>query len=204
MITVYIYNTNTLQENTYVLIDSDSGKTAVIDPGCYPKEMKVCLSGKSLEYILLTHAHGDHIAALNELKADFPDAVLIASSDEKELLNDELQNGSMQSAPKPVSAEADRYVNDHDHVSLGDTDIEFIMTPGHTKGGMSIYTDGKLFSGDTLFAGSVGRTDLEGGDWKQLKKSLRVLMALPEETVVYPGHGPETSILREKKGNPFV
>lgn len=205
MITVKRYNENMLQENTYILTDSETNQGMVIDPGCYTPAMKKELRNLTeLKYIILTHAHGDHMGALNAIRKDYPDAVLIAGVKEKKLLLDAENNGSMEFSPEPVSTEADRYVSEGDSVTLGSIEFTFMETPGHTKGGICICGDGKIFTGDTLFFRSIGRTDLYSGNMEQMRKSLQKLMRLPDETQVLPGHGPGTSIGAEKKGNPFV
>lgn len=205
MITVRRYNENMLQENTYILTDSETNQGMVIDPGCYTPAMKKELRNLiELKYIILTHAHGDHMGALNAIRKDYPDAVLIAGVKEKELLLDAENNGSMEFSPEPVSTEADRYVSEGDSVTLGSIEFTFMETPGHTKGGICICGDGKIFTGDTLFFRSIGRTDLYSGNMEQMRKSLQKLMRLPDEIQVLPGHGPGTSIGAEKKGNPFV
>ena len=205
MITVKRYNENMLQENTYILTDSETNQGLVIDPGCYTPAMKKELRNLTeLKYIILTHAHGDHMGALNAIRKDYPDAVLIAGVKEKKLLLDAENNGSMEFSPEPVSTEAGRYVSEGDSVTLGSIKFTFMETPGHTQGGICICGDGKIFTGDTLFFRSIGRTDLYSGNMEQMRKSLQKLMRLPDEIQVLPGHGPGTSIGAEKKGNPFV
>lgn len=205
MITIKRYNENMLQENTYILTDSETNQGMVIDPGCYTPAMKKELRNLTeLKYIILTHAHGDHMGALNAIRKDYPDAVLIAGTKEKKLLLDAENNGSMEFSPEPVSTEADRYVSEGDSVTLGSIEFTFMETPGHTQGGICICGDGKIFTGDTLFFRSIGRTDLYSGNMEQMRKSLQKLMRLPDEIQVLPGHGPDTSIGAEKKGNPFV
>lgn len=205
MITVKRYDENMLQENTYVLTDSETNQGMIIDPGCYTPAMKTELQHlNELKYIILTHAHGDHMGALNAIRRDYPDAVLIAGAKEKNLLLDAENNGSMEFSPEPVSTEADRYVSEGDSVTLGSVTFTFMETPGHTEGGICICGDGKIFTGDTLFFRSIGRTDLYSGNMEQMRKSLQKLMRLPDEIQVLPGHGPGTSIGAEKKGNPFV
>lgn len=193
-------------ENTYVIKDENSGLCAVIDPGCFNKAIEDFIGEeKNLAYIILTHAHWDHIASLNEYKDKYPASKLVVNFDEHEMITDSSINGTAQYAGMEVALEADIYVVDGEELKLGDTNLKFITTPGHTKGGMCILADGNLFSGDTLFMRSVGRTDLYGGNWGQLKDSIQnKLFSLDGSTIVYPGHGPSTTIESEKRENPFV
>lgn len=193
-------------ENTYVIKDENTGLSAVIDPGCINKSIEDFIGDdESLAYIILTHAHWDHIAALNEYKDKYSEVKLVANFDEQEMITDSSINGTAQYIGKEVALEADVYVADDEELKLGDTTLKFITTPGHTKGGMCILANGNLFSGDTLFMRSVGRTDLYGGNWRQLKESIQnKLFTLDGSTIVYPGHGPSTTIESEMRENPFV
>jgi len=193
-------------ENTYVIKDENSGLCAVIDPGCFNKAIEDFIGKEiNLAYIILTHAHWDHIASLNEYKDKYPASKLVVNFDEHEMITDSSINGTAHYADKEVAIEADIYVADGEELKLGNTNLNFITTPGHTKGGMCILADGNLFSGDTLFMRSVGRTDLYGGNWGQLKDSIQnKLFSLDGGIIVYPGHGPSTTIESEKRENPFV
>lgn len=205
MIKVHVYNENMLQENTYLLVDNETGTGAVIDPGCYTPEMRELLKSiQTLKYIILTHGHGDHIAALDTIRTDYPDAKVIAGEKEATLLADSENNGSMQFAPRPVSLTSYLPVTDHSILPFGNTEFRILETPGHTAGGICVLVDNMMFSGDTLFFRSIGRTDFPTGNPNQMAESLKRLMTLPEETIVYPGHGIRTSIGEEKRGNPFV
>lgn len=193
-------------ENTYILLDQDQCLSAVVDPGTINDDLINAISSTgSLDMIILTHGHADHMAAISEYTALYPEASIIASSDEKHFLTDPKLNNSKSIAGKEVAVEADIYVEDGQVIKFGTHDLRFIKTPGHTPGGMCIYTEGLLFSGDTLFRLSVGRTDLAEADTESLMESIsNKLYSLPEETLVYPGHGPETTIGLEKRMNPFV
>lgn len=193
-------------ENTYILLDQDQCLSAVVDPGTINADLINAISSTgSLDMIILTHGHGDHMAAISEYTALYPEAKIIASSDEKRFLTDPELNNSKSIAGKEVAVEADIYVEDGQVIKFGTHDLRFIKTPGHTPGGMCIYTEGLLFSGDTLFRLSVGRTDLAEADTESLMESIsNKLYSLPDETLVYPGHGPETTIGLEKRMNPFV
>ena len=189
-------------ENTYIIKDDSTESCAVIDPGCHNDLIDNFIGG---ENIILTHAHWDHINALNEYKKKNPSAKLVVNFDEHEMITDSSINGTAQYTSENVALEADIYIADNEELKLGDTTLKFITTPGHTKGGMCILADGNLFSGDTLFFRSVGRTDLYGGNWGDLKDSIQnKLFKLDGNTIVYPGHGPSTTIELEMRENPFV
>ena len=193
-------------ENTYILLDQDQCLSAVVDPGTINDDLiNAIRSTGSLDMIVLTHGHADHMASISEYKALYPEANIIASSDEKHFLTDPELNNSKYIAGKEIAVEADIYVEDGQVIKFGTHDLRFIKTPGHTPGGMCIYTEGLLFSGDTLFRLSVGRTDLAEADTESLMASIsNKLYSLPDETLVYPGHGPETTIGLEKRMNPCV
>ena len=190
--------------NTYLLWDETTRETVCLDPGGPPAGLLTELAGKNLQlkYILLTHGHFDHIAGVNELKAK-TGATVVAHAAEAGLLSNPALNLSTMFGTEVV-VNADQLLNDGDLLALGSQFLTVIHTPGHTPGGISLTVPGLLFSGDTLFAGSVGRTDLPGGDPAALTGSLRKLLALPGETRVFPGHGPATLLGREKQANPFL
>ncbi|MBQ6621647.1 MAG: MBL fold metallo-hydrolase [Mogibacterium sp.] len=206
MIRIYRSDRNSMGENTYLIQDQATGETAVIDPGCCPKDFceRIRQTG-GLRYILLTHGHADHLISVPEFKEKFPEAEIVAGFDEKEMLSDCRINGSRNMYRRELAFDADQYVIDGEELKLGETTLKFLTTPGHTKGGVCIYAGGALFSGDTLFYRSIGRTDLYGGDFEAIQMSIQnKLYVLPDDTVVYPGHGPETTIGREKLYNPYV
>jgi glyoxylase-like metal-dependent hydrolase (beta-lactamase superfamily II) len=189
-----------LQTNCYVVSD-DNGDAFIVDPGEMTHSMLKFIHELKLDpsYIILTHGHGDHTGGIEALKEEFPDIKTVACAKEKRLLYDR----NMSFGQGGLSA--DIWVKDGDTMTVGTMELTFIETPGHTPGGMCVYTPGYLFSGDTLFFDSVGRTDLPGGDWGELERSIREkLYTLPEETRVFPGHMSETNIAYEKRNNPFV
>ncbi|MEF9991011.1 MAG: MBL fold metallo-hydrolase [Romboutsia sp.] len=192
-------------ENTYIIGDEKTKKCAVIDPGADCDEVVKELNKKSLEieYIILTHGHGDHIAQVNKLR-EKTSAKVIAHIDEAELLNDKKKNLSYSMRCGAQELEADIYVKDKEKLNLGELKISFIHTPGHTKGGMCVRVGEHMFTGDTLFAGSMGRTDFYGGDAKQIDKSLKKLAKFEDNIKVYPGHGPSTTLGVEKRTNPYM
>ncbi|WP_455544559.1 MBL fold metallo-hydrolase [Intestinibacter sp.] len=192
-------------ENTYILGDEKTKKCAVIDPGASIIDIFNIIKqhGLTVEYIILTHGHGDHICRVPEIKSQ-TDALVVAHVKEDEVLNDRVKNLSGQLPGPLVELEADRYVEEGDIIKLGDLKLKIIHTPGHTKGGMCIKVDENIFTGDTLFAGGIGRTDFYGGDYKQIMKSLKKLAKYDDNAVIYPGHGPESTIGVEKRMNPYM
>ena len=194
--------------NTYLVVDEDTNEGFIVDPGGYNPKLtkKVNDEGIEIKYIVLTHGHADHISGVNEHLDDFPDAKVVVNTNEKPMLEDPRANQSLMfGSPQTVSG--DIFVNDGDELEVGNLKLKFIFTPGHTPGGMCIYVESEnvLFSGDTLFRQSIGRTDFPGGSFKDLADAVHTkLFILPDETVVLPGHMGQTSIGFEKGNNPFV
>ena len=197
-----------LQANTYLAVDEKTNEGFIVDPGGYNKVLtkEVRDNDVKIKYIILTHGHSDHICGVNEHKAEFPDAKIVAYKDEEAML----ENPNLNQSPGfgvPYSTKADILVSDGDELKVGDVTLKFIHTPGHTEGGMCIYVKESkaLFSGDTLFRQSIGRTDFPGGSYKEIMDSIRKkLFLLPDDTNVFPGHMGTTSIGFEKENNPFV
>jgi glyoxylase-like metal-dependent hydrolase (beta-lactamase superfamily II) len=193
------------QTNCYIIADDASKEAAVIDPADDFQEIKQFIEKHNLKvkYILLTHAHGDHILALPELKA-FSKAPIGINIADEDMLRDCNINMSGQFTKIPIEAKSDFYLKDGDILELGNTKVRIIHTPGHTKGGISILFEKELMSGDTLFLMGIGRTDFYGGDYSTLINSIKTkLFILPEDIKVHPGHGSSTTILHEKNNNPF-
>jgi len=179
--------------NCYILFDQESKETLVIDPaGDVDRiiEMIDILQG-NLKYIFLTHCHGDHIGGVSELKRKKGGKILIHRYDADGLNDKEINLTEFMDGFPEIELEADSRIDDGDIIHLGNIEFKVILTPGHTKGGASLYQKDEkmLFSGDTLFRGTWGRTDLPTGDFKQIIDSItNKLMILPEDTIVYPGH----------------
>lgn len=191
--------------NCYVVYDENKKEAAIIDPGDEPDLVLEFIKEEHLnvKYIICTHGHFDHIGAVKEIKDETQAKILIH---EKEI---EIYRKSHQAAiqffgleidPQP---EPDILLKDNEKIKIGSIHFKVIHTPGHSPGSICLYTEGCIFTGDTLFSGSVGRTDLFGGSMQELLNSLKKIASLPSETKVFPGHGPKTTIGNEIKYDPF-
>lgn len=194
--------------NTYLAVDEGTKEGFIVDPGGHNPKLteKVKSEGVDIKYIILTHGHSDHICGVNDHMKDFPDAKVVAYEAERPMLEDaRLNQSTMFGTPQTVSA--DIWVKDGDELKLGDHTLKFMHTPGHTPGGMCVYIADEhvLFSGDTLFCQSIGRTDFPGGSFRDLADAVHnKLFVLPDNTTVLPGHMGATTIGFEKGNNPFV
>lgn len=196
-----------LQSNSYIVFDQEFGEGLVIDAGEEPQKIihRIEEKGIKVEGIYVTHCHFDHILAVRELKEALGCKFYIHRADEEVLKRSvedaELYLGlSSFDPPKP-----DEYIDDGDEIRVGRNILKVLHTPGHTPGSVSYVFDGGVFTGDTLFAGSIGRTDMFGGDIELLVKSVvEKLFKLPDQYAIYPGHGPTSTIGIEKKFNPYV
>ena len=204
---IYNYMTGPLSVNTYLVVDEETKKGFIVDPGGEDKKLFqfVKENGITVEYIVLTHGHGDHICGIEAYQNAWPEALVVAHEEESALLNDSNRNYSSMTCGFPLSITPDHSVKDDEELDVGGLVLKFLFTPGHTPGGMSIHVGNCVFSGDTLFAGSVGRTDFPGSSFQKLKRSIEEkLYSLPDDTKVYPGHMGTTTIGIEKEHNPFV
>lgn len=194
-----------MDENTYILGDEKTKKCAVIDPGGSIIDIFNIIKKHELtvEYIILTHGHGDHICRVPEIK-EKTNAKIVAYKGEEELLLDRNKNLSGQLPGPLVEFDSDLSVEEGDIIELGSLKLKIIHTPGHTKGGMCIKVGEHIFTGDTLFAGSIGRTDFYSGDYKQIMKSLRKLAKYDDNAIIYPGHGSTSTIGEEKLMNFYM
>jgi len=189
-----------LYTNCFIIGCEDTKEAAVVDPGGDSDKILMSLADDklTLKYIINTHGHFDHVAGNKRLK-DATGAKILIHEEDATLLT----TPSMGLSQDNLQA-ADEFIKDGDKISFGNITLEVIHTPGHTRGGISLYTPGHVFVGDTLFAGSIGRTDFPGGDYETLINSVKDrLFPLGDEVMVYSGHTAETTIGNERKFNPF-
>lgn len=197
-----------LRCNCSIFGDEATKEAIVIDPGDNIGEIRRVLDrhGLKVTAIVITHAHIDHIGGAQKLKAATGAPVYLNANDQK--LYDTIdRQATWLRMPVPERTEIDIQPRDGDSLKLGSCEFHVLHTPGHTQGSISLFlpSEGKLIAGDTLFRDSIGRTDLPGGDEHQILRSIRDrLLVLPGETVVVPGHGPNTTIARERESNPFL
>jgi glyoxylase-like metal-dependent hydrolase (beta-lactamase superfamily II) len=189
-----------LETNCYIVSDEDTGEALIIDPGDEPDRIMDFAEGLKVRYIVLTHAHFDHAGAVPEVK-EATGAEIALHPGEREAYFFVSEQAALWGFDAGAMPEPDVILGDGDELRVGNTRLRVLHTPGHSAGGICLLGGGALFSGDTLFMGSVGRTDFTGGSMEQLKDSFRRLMGLPPETMVLPGHGPATTIGRERTGN---
>jgi glyoxylase-like metal-dependent hydrolase (beta-lactamase superfamily II) len=195
-----------LFSNCYIVWDEDKKEGAVIDPGDDADNiLKVVKElGIKIKYILATHGHFDHVGAVAPLRRELKVEFLAHKDDFFFIENGENAANrwgvAIEQPPKP-----DRFIDDGEKIMVGNFEIEVLHTPGHSPGGVSFLNDSMVFAGDTLFQGSIGRTDFRKGSIEDLSKSIKTrLYTLPDDTLVYTGHGPVTTIGDEKKYNAFV
>ncbi len=195
----------TLATNSYIIAGDGETVGAVIDPGDEAVKILAAATAAGLKIgkIILTHGHWDHIGAVAEV-AEATGAEVFVHEGDLAHLSDPNKNLSGLVFERR-DCRADRTVVDGDTINVGPLELTVIHTPGHTPGGMSLLAQGNLFCGDLVFLGSIGRTDLPGGDDRQMHVSVHSkVMTLPDETNIYPGHGPATTVAREREENPYL
>lgn len=188
--------------NCYIVYCDETGDGIIIDPGDEAKRIKYTVEELcvNVKLIVLTHAHSDHICAVNELK-DYYGVNVALYAEENDIYSNCVYNLTNMMAQVSIDSCADVLLREGDTVRVGNSKLSVMHTPGHTKGSICLYGDGVLFSGDTLFAGTYGRTDFPTGNEEKLAASIYRLLCLPGDTVVYPGHYESTTIKTENKYN---
>ncbi|MBP8984977.1 MAG: MBL fold metallo-hydrolase [Syntrophobacterales bacterium] len=193
----------------YIVGDPETGEGLVIDPAADVDGIlrEADKKGIRVKYIVNTHGHVDHISGNQEMKKKTGALIVVHEADADMLVSTPAMVLRMFGA-KP-SPPADITVSDGDTIAVGNVVLEVLHTPGHTPGGICLYTDGYVFTGDTLFVGAVGRTDLPGGSWTVMYRSIKEkILTLPDDTIVLPGHNygssPTSTVGREKRTNPFL
>ena len=195
--------------NCSIVGDEATGEAVVIDPGDEVERVQEILTrhGLKVKYIVATHAHIDHVAGIEKLQRASGAAVLMHEGDLPLYQNLAVQAAWLGVRP-PGMVEVDQFLGEGDALRWGSLQLEVLHTPGHSPGSLSLHLPGehrRIFSGDTLFQGSIGRTDLWGGSFDQILRSIQEsLLRFPDETPVYPGHGPTTTIGEERESNPFL
>ncbi len=189
---------------TNCFVIKDSGESIVIDPGEATRELKDALEGTRVKMIFNTHCHIDHSGG-NAGMVAHTSAPLVIHKDDLPLLQGLAQQGQMFGVLVPPSPDPDQYVEEGDTITVGTVNMKVLHCPGHAPGHVVLVGDGFVIGGDVLFNGSIGRTDLPGGNHAQLIDSIKTkLLTLPDDTIVYSGHGPETTIGKERMTNPFL
>lgn len=191
-----------LSTNTYLL--SSGGESILIDSGTGHREImeKLSIEKRNIRAFIMTHGHFDHIFDAMDLKQNLNCELMIAEEDTQIMeWSYQVAERYMGSPIKPIAV--DRFLGDGDTISVGKTQVRIISLPGHTMGSIGLVAGNLLFAGDVLFRGTIGRTDF-GGSMESMKQSLKKISGLDHDTLVFPGHGPETTIRDELKGNPFM
>ena len=193
--------------NCYILGSESSREGMIIDPGDEAREILKSVEdlGLDIKVIVLTHGHLDHIGALKEVAEATGAEVAIHRSDAEPLQGQYHSLGAMFGLAYPVPSPPERLLEEGDTLDIGELRFSVLYTPGHTPGGICLLGEGVVFTGDTLFNSGIGRTDLPGGSYTELMNSIHdKLLALTDDTVVYPGHGPSSTIGAERRSNPFL
>ncbi len=211
MIQIETFIFNPFQENTY-LVSDDTGACILIDPGCHfeneRRQLKDYIENHRLQPQLIVHTHGhiDHVLGINFIKEEY-DIKAVMHPDDLSVLRSSKDFGRMVGLEIDQPGDPELHVFDEEQVKFGNTSLEVFHVPGHSPGSIALYhpDEGILFPGDVLFRRGIGRTDLMGGDYSTLVRSIKErLFTLPDETTVYPGHGEPTTIGEEKRENPVL
>lgn len=194
-----------LETNAYIVGDEETRQAIIVDPGDEPDRIldEVKSDNLNVESVICTHAHFDHVGAAGDIKKETGAKILLHESDLEAygLAKDQAAfwGFSIDELPEP-----DDFIKEGDEIRVGNLSFKVLHTPGHSRGGICLYGEGVIITGDTIFQGSVGRTDFPGGSIDELKKSFKRIIDLPEKTKIYCGHGPETTVASERKYNFFV
>ncbi|HWR89319.1 MAG TPA: MBL fold metallo-hydrolase [Dissulfurispiraceae bacterium] len=193
-----------LQVNCYIIGDVESRKSMVIDPGDEPDRILDVIKEKdfTVDYVVCTHGHFDHVGAVSDIKKETGGKVVL-NREEMEIYEAARDMAAFWGFDIDPLPDPDLFVSEGDLISVGSLEFKVFASPGHSPGGICLYREGLVITGDTLFAGSIGRTDFHGGSMSLIGQSFRRLMELPADTRVLSGHGPVTTIGHEKKFNMF-
>ncbi len=203
-----IKKTGPLEVNTYILKDSESKEAVIIDVGGNFEEIKQALDkeGYNIKYILNTHGHFDHTLGELEVQKNYPEIpIYMHEGDRSHLENIKEEMGWFRCKSVDDTLKTVSFIDENSDLKIGKNKIQVFYTPGHSKGSLSFYVDGRVFTGDALFYHSIGRTDFRDADYDTLINSIKThLLPLPDDTIVYPGHGPKSTIKNEKTYNTYL
>lgn len=202
---VKIFTVGPMEANCYIVYNRDKREGLIIDPGAEGSRLIKFIRQEniSINYIVNTHGHPDHIGANRKIK-EYTNAPILIHQYDAPLLT---KSNSILSLIFPVessSPAADTFIKDGDLIECGEMKLKVLHTPGHTPGGISLLLDDFIFTGDTLFSGSIGRFDLPGGSEEVLFNSIKKILSLGKNLIIYPGHGPSTTVSQELHSNPFI
>ena len=204
MIRIKNYVVGDIYTNCYLVEDVDTGRLLVVDPGGVSEELIEDINKKAgkLEYILLTHGHFDHILFVSELKKLFNPSILV-SKEEEQFIYEEMESASLDIISKVEPFKVDKFLSDNENIEFGNSTITFLHTPGHTMGSGVYIVDDVMFSGDTLFCQSIGRTDFPNSSHTMMINSINKLKNLSSDYKVLPGHSNFTTLSFEREHNPY-